>query len=48
MKGSWLSPAFLPTASAWWLYAILLAIVAIAVALLLGAYVNRSDSSPAR
>jgi hypothetical protein len=31
-----------------WLYAILLAIAAIVVALLLGAYINRSDSSPAR
>jgi hypothetical protein len=31
-----------------WLYAILLAIAAIVAALLLGAYINRSDSSPAR
>jgi hypothetical protein len=31
-----------------WLYAILLAIAAIVVALLLGAYINRSDSPPAR
>ena len=31
-----------------WLYAILIAIAAIVVALLLGAYLNRPDSSPAR